>query len=334
MNQNIDQSIDEQASLITKDSSYRRKSQLYQQDINVLGRSFVSSGSYFQSLNNKKSNVNNSNVVDNPYHSSNNNDNKGIHKSYNLHKETALITDTYDQSNKDDNFDVFNDSFKQEDTIDSEVNSSSNKTIPFSPISSHLESLYGSLDTASSNDIKKVDVTGPPNYQDIAKFKSITYCIRQTTQYFPAAFLGVLLNLLDALSYGMIVFPITEPVFRDLGPTGLSLFYISSIVSQLCFSMGLSLFGTSIGSEMIEITPFFHTMAFNNLNFYKNMEKGIEFYQLKIVTTTLVCFVLSSLLTGLVFYSLGALKLGKVVGFFPRHILIGFCGVLFDHHRN
>lgn len=326
MNQNIDQSIDEQASLITKDSSYRRKSQLYQQDINVLGRSFVSSGSYFQTLNNKKSNVNNSNVVDNPYHSSNNNDNKGIHKSYNLHKETALITDTYDQSNKDDNFDVFNDSFKQEDTIDSEINSSSNKTIPFSPISSHLESLYGSLDTASSNDIKKVDVTGPPNYQDIAKFKSITYCIRQTTQYFPAAFLGVLLNLLDALSYGMIVFPITEPVFRDLGPTGLSLFYISSIVSQLCFSMGLSLFGTSIGSEMIEITPFFHTMAFNNLNFYKNMEKGIEFYQLKIVTTTLVCFVLSSLLTGLVFYSLGALKLGKIVGFFPRHILIGCIG--------
>jgi len=72
MNQNIDQSIDEQASLITKDSSYRRKSQLYQQDINVLGRSFVSSGSYFQTLNNKKSNVNNSNVVDNPYHSPNN----------------------------------------------------------------------------------------------------------------------------------------------------------------------------------------------------------------------------------------------------------------------
>ena len=183
MNQNIDQSIDEQASLITKDSSYRRKSQLYQQDINVLGRSFVSSGSYFQTLNNKKSNVNNSNVVDNPYHSSNNNDNKGIHKSYNLHKETALITDTYDQSNKNDNFDVFNDSFKQEDTIDSEVNSSSNKNIPFSPISSHLESLYGSLDTASSNDIKKVDVTGPPNYQDIAKFKSLSntkYCSNLT----------------------------------------------------------------------------------------------------------------------------------------------------------
>jgi len=45
-----------------------------------------------------------------------------------------------------------------------------------------------------------------------------------------------------------------------------------------------------------------------------------------IIATTLVAFALSSILTGLSFCLLGALKLGVVVGFFPRHILVGCIG--------
>lgn len=323
MSQSNDQTFDENDSLISKDNSYIKKSQLYQQDINLLGRSFVSSGSYFQSLNNRKASINNTNSNENPFNIYN--DNKNIHKPHNLHRETALITEDYDDSNDTSNNFNDTDTFNN-DTIDSHVDTLNKKNLPFSPISSHLESMYGSLSSCSSTSIENKDITGPPNYHEIKKFKSLSYCARQTIKYFPAAFLGVLLNLLDALSYGMIVFPITEPIFKDLGPAGLSLFYISSIVSQLCFSAGLSLFGTSIGSEMIEITPFFHTMAFNNLQFYRNLGENVELYQMNIITTTLVCFVLSSLLTGLVFYSLGVLKLGKIVGFFPRHILIGCIG--------
>jgi len=63
----------------------------------------------------------------------------------------------------------------------------------------------------------------------------------------------------------------------------------------------------------------------------------------EIMATTLVAFALSSILTGelllgssrglsfdaglgLSFFILGALKLGAVIGFFPRHILIGCIG--------
>lgn len=227
MNQS-DQTFDENDSLITKDSSYRRKSQLYQQDINLLGRSFVSSGSYFQSLNNRKTSINN--FTENPF---NFNDNKNIHQPHTLHKETALITEDYDDSNVLNDTETFNN-----DTIDSQVDFSNRKNPLFSPVSSNLESMYGSVTPCSSASMEEKDITGPPNYHDIKKFKSLSYCARQTTKYFPAAFLGVLLNLLDALSYGMIVFPITEPIFKDLGPAGLSLFYISSIISQLCYSGG------------------------------------------------------------------------------------------------
>ncbi|CDH08363.1 related to sulfate transporter family protein [Zygosaccharomyces bailii ISA1307] len=142
---------------------------------------------------------------------------------------------------------------------------------------------------------------------------------RNVLHYFPSAVLGLLLNILDGLSYGMIIFPITEPIFSHLGSTGLSMFYISTIVSQVLFSCGLSSFTSGIGSEMIEVTPFFHTMAFAIKDALPGQDDDI-------ITTTLFCYVISSLVTGITFYALGKLKLGKIVGFFPRHILIGCIG--------
>jgi SulP family sulfate permease len=66
----------------------------------------------------------------------------------------------------------------------------------------------------------------------------------------PAVFLGLLLNLLDALSYGIILFPLGEEVFSSMGPDGVSMFYVSCIVSQLVYSSG-SVFRGGVGSEMV-----------------------------------------------------------------------------------
>jgi MFS superfamily sulfate permease-like transporter len=41
-----------------------------------------------------------------------------------------------------------------------------------------------------------------------------------------------------------------------------------------------------------------------------------------VVATTILAFSISSVVTGLVFFALGALKLGSLIGFFPRHILV------------
>ncbi|XBW34596.1 hypothetical protein QEN19_000159 [Hanseniaspora menglaensis] len=319
----------------------RRMSQILQQDVNFLGRSFVSSGSYFQSnMQNYKHKEKPAHPItqelsENPFFLTNEekesfeNDLKYIHNSENLHKETALMADNYDDVRDSlddgDEDEIFGSSYN-----DSLLSGAANPSVfPFSPISSNID--YGSIEDRPkdeyilSENLEEINATGPANFKDIAKFKSPAYLLSQTVKYFPSAFLGVLLNLLDALSYGMIVFPITEPIFSQLGSAGLSMFYISSIVSQLCYSCGFSLFGSSIGSEMIEITPFFHKMAMNVFEHYAE-KKNAEKYQFEIITTTLICFVGSSLLTGAVFYSLGKMKLGKIVGFFPRHILIGCIG--------
>ena len=45
-----------------------------------------------------------------------------------------------------------------------------------------------------------------------------------------------------------------------------------------------------------------------------------------IIATTIVSYAASSMMTGLVFYLMGRFKFGSVVGFIPRHILIGCIG--------
>ncbi|KAL7925087.1 sulfate transporter family domain-containing protein [Trichoderma austrokoningii] len=135
----------------------------------------------------------------------------------------------------------------------------------------------------------------------------------------PAVAVGLLLNILDALSYGMILFPLGTPIFSHLGSAGISIYYVSTIVSQLVFSTG-SIFRGAVGSELIEVVPFFHNMAAKILDIVGEENPDA------VIATTIVAYALSSLLTGLVFYLMGKFKFGYMVGFIPRHILIGCIG--------
>lgn len=148
----------------------------------------------------------------------------------------------------------------------------------------------------------------------------VTECIIKPIKTLPSVVLGTLLNILDGLSYGIILFPLTHPIFSNLGPAGLSMFYVSCIISQLVYSLGGSAFHSGVGSEMIEVVPFFHSMAASLIR-----EIGEENPK-SVIATTILAFSLSSIVTGLVFFTLGYAKLGALVGFFPRHILVGCIG--------
>lgn len=138
-------------------------------------------------------------------------------------------------------------------------------------------------------------------------------------QSLPAVLLGTLLNILDGISYGMIIFP-ASGVFSNLGGIGVSMFFLSAIISQLVYSAGGSGFAGANGSMMIEVVPFFHILA-NSIAADIGEDRPHE-----VLATTIVAFALSSVLTGLTFFLLGALRLGALIGFFPRHILVGCIG--------
>jgi SulP family sulfate permease len=48
----------------------------------------------------------------------------------------------------------------------------------------------------------------------------------------------------------MILFPLGKPIFSHLGSAGISVFYVSTIVSQITFSSG-SIFKGAVGSELV-----------------------------------------------------------------------------------
>lgn len=144
--------------------------------------------------------------------------------------------------------------------------------------------------------------------------------ISSLVSYLPSVALGTLLNVLDGLSYGMILFPLGTAAFAGLESAGLSIFYVSTIISQLVFSLGGSKFESCVGSEMIEVVPFFHSIA----NSIAMSLDGAP--QKDVLATTITAYALSSVVTGLVFFLLGYLNLGTLVGFFPQHILLGCIG--------
>lgn len=159
-------------------------------------------------------------------------------------------------------------------------------------------------------------ITNPKNYTRESIYAGATASLQTSS----AVFLGLLLNILDALSYGYILFPLGSPIFSQTGPDGISIFFVSCVVSQLCYSLGLSIFRGGVGSEMIEVVPFFHRMA------YSIMERMEGASAESIIATTIVAYCLSSIITGMIFLALGTFKLGNLVSFFPQHILIGCIG--------
>lgn len=165
------------------------------------------------------------------------------------------------------------------------------------------------------------ELEASPNKHDSQQLPSLLHRIFiKPLSYTPAVFLGTLLNILDGLSYGMIMFPILEAIFSLLAPAGLLMFYMLCIISQLVYSCGGLAFKAGIGSEMIEVTPFFHTMA---LAIASEMKGSLDD---AIVATVIVLYAVLSMFTGLVFWLLGKCRLGALVGFFPRHILVGCIG--------
>uniref|UniRef100_A0A0D2YFD2 Sulfate transporter n=1 Tax=Fusarium oxysporum (strain Fo5176) TaxID=660025 RepID=A0A0D2YFD2_FUSOF len=115
-------------------------------------------------------------------------------------------------------------------------------------------------------------------------------CVLTPVSCLPVVAVGLLLNILDALSYAG-----------------------QSLASSARFSQLTNI-------TQIEVVPFFHNMA------AKITEVVGEGNPDAVIATTIVSFSLSAMMTGLVFYLMGRFKVGYVVGFIPRHILLGCIG--------
>ncbi len=146
----------------------------------------------------------------------------------------------------------------------------------------------------------------------------------------PAITLIAIFHLMIGIPFGVSYFPMSwspyvEEANDEEGPfplpgkeaLGIRMFLFSTMIGQIVFTM-TSKFSNPIGLQMVENVPFCHELA--------QIVIQHQGYGLDALSTLFVMFGLSSVLVGLVFYVLGKRNLGRVVYFFPTHVLIGCIG--------
>jgi sulfate permease, SulP family len=149
----------------------------------------------------------------------------------------------------------------------------------------------------------------------------------------PAILLVCLLNLMVGIPFGVSYFPIGWSASNETnesgdgvsGPfplpdrvaLGIRMFLFSTIMGQLAFTFR-SKFTNPIALQMVENVPFFHALAYIVIQ-----EQG---YGIDALSTLFFIFGLATLLVGAVFYILGKLHYGRIVYFFPSHVLVGCIG--------
>lgn len=143
-------------------------------------------------------------------------------------------------------------------------------------------------------------------------------------QQIPAVLLVCLLNLMVSIPFGVAMFPSmptqgSDGTFPIPGKEalGIRVFLFTTVVGQLVFTF-ISKFTSAISLEMVENVPFWHALAYVVI-----AEQG---YGTEALSTLFFLFGLSSVIVGIVFYLLGKLELGRIVYYFPAHVLIGCIG--------
>ncbi|KAI0026232.1 hypothetical protein F4780DRAFT_785414 [Xylariomycetidae sp. FL0641] len=144
-----------------------------------------------------------------------------------------------------------------------------------------------------------------------------------------AVLMGFLLNFLDIVSTGLLVFPKSPgSPFDDVRDSGMSLFVISIVTGQLVLSFGGSGYPGALSSMLVELIPLLRQIA-NDIRgtLDDGGGQGGDANQ-ALIPTTLAAYALCSLLMGISFLGLGLARCGSVIGYFPYTVLQGTIGSL------
>jgi SulP family sulfate permease len=161
-------------------------------------------------------------------------------------------------------------------------------------------------------------------------------------QQFSAVIVVSLLNMMMAIPFGASYFPVrwrsadggddgddedasggdeddingTFPL-PDKVALGIRMFMFATTIGQIALTF-TSKFSNPVSCQMVENVPFLHALAYIVIR-----EQG---YGVEALSTLFFLFGLSSVVAGIVFYLLGHFELGRVVYFFPGHVLVGCIG--------
>lgn len=166
---------------------------------------------------------------------------------------------------------------------------------------------------------------------------SMSYLVRGLSQIPAIALIGIF-HLMVGIPFGVSYFPMywsSHPgdtsfdddtsLIHEAGQFpipgkeafGIRMFLFSTMVGQVVFAF-FSGFKNPIGLQMVENIGFTKELA--------TIAISHQGFGLEALSTVMVMFGIASLMVGAVFFLLGKFQMGKIVYFFPTHVLIGLIG--------
>lgn len=171
-------------------------------------------------------------------------------------------------------------------------------------------------------------------------------CLQRSASQIPAIALVTLFHLMVGIPFGVSYFPVS---WKSSAPTaamsageddaesttdhggfvldgnfplpkealGIRMFLFSTIIGQLVMTYA-SNFRNCIALQMVENVPFCQSLTY--------IVVEIQGYGKEALSTLFFLFGLASVIVGLVFYLLGRHNLGRILYFFPTHVLVGCIG--------
>ncbi|KAL7534147.1 hypothetical protein ACHAXR_007713 [Thalassiosira sp. AJA248-18] len=168
-------------------------------------------------------------------------------------------------------------------------------------------------------------------------------CIERAASQVPAIALVTLFHLMVGIPFGVSYFPVgwkssatalsgdddvdseSNGGFVLDGPfplpgkeaLGIRMFLFSTIIGQLAMTFA-SHFPNCIALQMVENVPFCQALTY--------IVVEVQGYGKEALSTLFFLFGLASVIVGVVFYFLGRMELGRILYFFPAHVLVGCIG--------
>lgn len=181
-------------------------------------------------------------------------------------------------------------------------------------------SLMGKDELHEASWLEKVDSDESSSCRSIDTSTAKRHC-RAVFGQVPAVVLIGMFHLMIGIPFGVSYFPISwsgdDFPLPGKEALGIRMFLFSTIVGQVVFTFK-SGFVNPIGLQMVENVPFCHELA--------TIAIAHQGMTLDALSTVFVMFGLASLVVGSVFYLLGHFRLGRIVYYFPNHVLVGCIG--------
>lgn len=129
------------------------------------------------------------------------------------------------------------------------------------------------------------------------------------------------MNILDAASIGLLVFPTDGNMFHGLESQSIAMFLASTVLNELVFVSGGTNFVQSQGEMLVEVLPFMQNIA-NKLASIITEDRDA------LIATIVASYVLSSIVLGALLLALGFFQIDRWIAYFPQAVLDGALGAI------